>query len=200
MHLPDYELVERVGREAIITPAPRPGDYQPASIDIRLGCIFRLPRRPARWRRLVYAISGRGMPAVDLVCDDLPALWSAPIRRLPLEEFTLAPGAVCLAETAERFAVPRDLVLRLEGKSTLGRMFVSIHQTAGFVDPGFAGTLTLEIHNGSPWPVVLRPGMLIGQVSLARLTGVAQRPYGRPGLGSHYQHQRDAAPARGGFA
>jgi dCTP deaminase len=92
--------------------------------------------------------------------------------------------------------MPADLVARIEGKSSLGRLGLIVHATAGFVDPGFHGTLTLEITNFNSVPIVLRPGLPIAQLSFMTLDQAAERPYGHPDLGSHYQRQVDATESR----
>lgn len=111
--------------------------------------------------------------------------------------FVLYPHGCVLGSTVERVAVPATLVARVEGKSSLGRLFLSAHVTAGFVDPGFLGQITLEIVNHGPYWILLRPGMKIAQVNFTRLTSPCERPYGSPGLGSHYQGQRGPTAGRG---
>jgi dCTP deaminase len=111
--------------------------------------------------------------------------------------FTLEPGACILGSTLEVIHCPIDCVARVEGKSSLGRLFMAVHVTAGFVDPGFKGQITLEIVNHGPWGIVLWPGMKIAQINFARMEGPCSRPYGSPGLGSHYQGQVGPTPATG---
>ena len=94
-------------------------------------------------------------------------------------------------------ACPSDLVARVEGKSSLGRLFMAVHVTAGWIDSGFTGQITLEIVNHGPWVVVLWPGMPIAQINFARLTRPCLTPYGTPALGSHYQNQKGATSAVG---
>jgi dCTP deaminase len=110
----------------------------------------------------------------------------------------LQPDAFLLGCTAETVKLPADLAARIEGKSTLGRRGVAVHVTAGFVDPGFQGQLTLELKNLSRTKVFLYPGMLIAQMSVYRLTSPAVRLYGEATLGSHYQGQTGPTPAWGG--
>jgi dCTP deaminase len=112
------------------------------------------------------------------------------------EPFVLHPGEFVLGATVERLAVPDDIVARLEGKSSLGRLGLLIHSTAGYIDPGWEGTVTLELSNVANLPMVLTPGMAIGQVSFMMLTTPVDRPYGSPGLHSHYQGQSDPTPSR----
>jgi dCTP deaminase len=101
-----------------------------------------------------------------------------------------------LASLVERFVVPDDLVARVEGKSSWARRFLTVH-SAGFIDPGFRGDITMELKNDGGLVLELRPGMVIAQVSFQQMTGPAARPYGTRGLGSHYQGQSGATAARG---
>jgi dCTP deaminase len=110
--------------------------------------------------------------------------------------FILHPGEFVLGSTAERVALPDDLVARLEGKSSLGRLGLLIHSTAGFVDSGWDGHLTLELSNVATLPITIYPGMKIGQISFLRMTTPADAPYGTAGVGSKYQGQRGPTPSR----
>ncbi|MCL4449260.1 MAG: dCTP deaminase [Actinobacteria bacterium] len=108
----------------------------------------------------------------------------------------LHPGEFVLGATLERVALPNDLVGRLEGKSSLGRLGLLIHSTAGFVDAGFNGYLTLELSNVANLPITVYPGMKIGQISFMRMTTPADQPYGNSELGSKYQNQCGPTPSR----
>jgi dCTP deaminase len=110
--------------------------------------------------------------------------------------FILHPGEFVLGSTLERVALPDDLVARLEGKSSLGRLGLLIHSTAGFVDAGWDGHLTLELSNVANLPIALYPGMKIGQISFLRMTTAAEHPYGSTTTGSKYQGQRGPTPSR----
>jgi dCTP deaminase len=110
--------------------------------------------------------------------------------------FILHPGEFVLGSTLERVALPDDLVARLEGKSSLGRLGLLIHSTAGFVDAGWDGHLTLELSNVANLPIALYPGMKIGQISFLRMTTAAEHPYGSDATGSKYQGQRGPTPSR----
>lgn len=112
------------------------------------------------------------------------------------EPMILHPGEFLLGSTIERVALPNDLVARLEGKSSLGRLGLLIHSTAGFVDAGWDGHLTLELSNVANLPITLYPGMKIGQISFFEMTTPADRPYGAAGLGSKYRGQRGPTPSR----
>ena len=108
----------------------------------------------------------------------------------------LQPGEFCLATTIEVVRLPDDVVGRLDGRSSLGRMGLMVHATAGYIDPGFEGEITLELSNVSDKRIQLEPGMRVGQISFMRMTTPVERPYGSPGLGSKYQGQRGPTESR----
>ena len=112
------------------------------------------------------------------------------------EPFVLHPGEFVLGSTLELFTLPDDLAGRLEGKSSLGRLGLLTHSTAGFIDPGFSGHITLELSNVANLPITLWPGMKIGQLCILRLTSPAEHPYGSSRVGSKYQGQRGPTPSR----
>ncbi len=112
------------------------------------------------------------------------------------ESFVIHPGEFCLGRTLEWVELPDDIVARIEGKSSLGRLGLIVHATAGFCDPGWKGTLTLELNNLTRVPIKLYPGLQIAQLSFMMLDRPALRPYGSPELGSHYQGQRAATESR----
>ena len=112
------------------------------------------------------------------------------------EAFILHPGEFVLGSTLERIRLPDDLVARLEGKSSLGRLGLLIHSTAGFIDPGWDGHVTLELSNVANLPITLYVGMKIGQLSFVQLTEPAENPYGAALLGSKYQGQKGPTPSR----
>jgi dCTP deaminase len=112
------------------------------------------------------------------------------------QPIVLHPGEFMLGSTLERVALSDDIVGRLEGKSSLGRLGLLIHSTAGFVDPGFDGHLTLELSNIANLPITVYPNMKICQISFLQMTTPAVTPYGSSGLGSKYQHQRGPTPSR----
>jgi dCTP deaminase len=154
---------------------------QPASVDVRLDHYFRV-------------FLNHTMPVID-VKKDLEELT----RLVDIEDdrtFVLHPGEFVLGSTLERIALPDDLVGRVEGKSSLGRLGLLIHSTAGFVDPGFNGHITLELSNVANLPITLYPGMKIGQISFLRMTTPADVPYGQGDLKSKYQGQRGPTPSR----
>jgi dCTP deaminase len=148
---------------------------QPASVDVRLGETFLAFRRHTTSDIDPYQTNDSLMEPVE-VPDGEP--------------FILHPGEFVLGTTFERLTLPDDIVARIEGKSSLGRLGLLIHATAGFVDPGWTnGQITLELSNVAPLPIRLWPGMKIAQFSFIQLDAPAERPYGHPLLGSKYQGQ-----------
>ncbi|MBS3956718.1 MAG: dCTP deaminase [Clostridiales bacterium] len=158
-----------------------PDDIQPSSVDLHLGPSFMVFRNS----RYPYIDPSREQAG-------LMESVSASVE----EPFVLHPGEFVLGTTVERVVLPDDIVARLEGKSSLGRLGLLIHSTAGYVDPGWDGRLTLELSNVSNLPIVLMPGMPIGQMSFMQMTTPVERPYGTLGLGSKYQGQSDTTPSR----
>jgi dCTP deaminase len=154
---------------------------QPASVDLRLGDSFRVFHN-----HRASAIDLR-QPPVNLTEEVV----------VPADEpFVIHPGEFCLGRTLEWVELPDDIVARIEGKSSLGRLGLIVHATAGFCDPGWKGTLTLELNNLTRVPIKLYPGLPVAQLSFMTLDRPARRPYGSPGLGSHYQGQRAATESR----
>ena len=157
-----------------------PDLVQPASIDVRCDHRFRVFRNS----RYGYIDVKKPMP-------DLTELVEAPEG----EAFILHPGEFVLGATLERVALGDDLVARLEGKSSLGRLGLQVHSTAGFIDPGFDGHVTLELANVANLPITLYPGMKVGQISFLQLDQPAEHPYGSSSLGSKYQGQVGPTPS-----
>jgi dCTP deaminase len=158
-----------------------PSMIQPASIDIRLGNSFRV-------------FHNHRIQSIDLA--EPPGDLTEQVEIPDDGTFVIHPGEFVLGRTLELVEVPDDIVVRIEGKSSLGRLGLVVHATAGFVDPGFKGTLTLEIANFNSVPIVLRPGLPICQLSFMALDRPAERPYGHPELGSHYYGQIEATESR----
>jgi dCTP deaminase len=154
---------------------------QPSSIDVRLDRFFRVFNN-ARYTHIDPALQQ----------DDLTTL----VEPAGEEPFVLHPGEFVLGSTLEIVRIPDDLAARLEGKSSLGRLGLLTHSTAGFVDPGFSGHITLELSNVANLPITLWPGMKIGQLCLFQLTSPAEHPYGSAVYGSRYQDQRGPTPSR----
>jgi dCTP deaminase len=180
--LSDRSIAEALASGRLVIDPIGEDALQPASIDIRLDRQFRVFRQHRR------AYIDVREPVDDLtdieeVADDEP--------------FVLHPGEFVLGSTLERVKLGNDIVARVEGKSSLGRLGLLVHATAGYVDPGWDGHLTMELSNVSNLPVRLYYGMKIGQLSFADLTTPADRPYGAPGLHSKYQGQTGPTASRG---
>jgi dCTP deaminase len=158
-----------------------PGLVQPSSVDVRVDRRFRVFHN-ARY------------PYIDVRApmDGLTEL----VEMEGDEPFILHPGEFVLGQTLERVTLPDDLVARLEGKSSLGRLGLLIHSTAGFVDAGFSGNLTLELSNVANLPITLYHGMPIGQISFMRMDGPVENPYGSRASGSKYQGQAEPTASR----
>ena len=154
---------------------------QPASVDLRLGDSFRV-------------FHNHRTSSIDLRRP--PENLTEEVLLAEDESFVIHPGEFCLGRTLEWVELPDDIVARIEGKSSIGRLGLIVHATAGFCDPGWRGTLTLELNNLTRVPIKLYPGLPIAQLSFMTLDRPAQRPYGSPGLGSHYQGQRAATASR----
>ncbi|TFB75315.1 dCTP deaminase [Cryobacterium glaciale] len=158
-----------------------PAMVQPSSIDVRLDRLFRL------FDNHKYAYID---PA-----EDQPELTHL-IETKPDEPFILHPGEFVLGATYERVTLPDNVAARLEGKSSLGRLGLLTHSTAGFIDPGFSGHVTLELSNVATLPIKLWPGMKIGQLCFFQLSSPAEKPYGSSEYGSRYQGQRGPTASR----
>ena len=156
---------------------------QPASVDLRLGDSFRV-------------FHNHRASVIDL--RDPPQHLTEEVRVTGDEPFVIHPGEFALGRTVEWVELPDDIVARIEGKSSLGRLGLIVHATAGFCDPGWKGTLTLELANLTRVPIRLYHGLAIAQLSFMALDAPAERPYGHEELGSHYQGQVDATASRYG--
>ena len=154
---------------------------QPSSLDVRVDRYFRVFRN-SRYPFIDVKAQQEELTELVEVVDD--------------EAFILHPGEFVLGSTLERVTLPDDLVARLEGKSSLGRLGLLIHSTAGFIDPGWDGHVTLELSNVANLPITIYPEMKIGQLSFVQLSEPAERPYGTEGIGSKYQGQRGPTPSR----
>ena len=173
--------IRRLIEEGRIAIAPFDPDLmQPSSVDVRVDRYFRV------FRNSRY-------PYIDVKVEQEELTELVEVGE---EAFILHPGEFVLGSTLERVTLPDDLVARLEGKSSLGRLGLLIHSTAGFIDPGWDGHVTLELSNVANLPITIYPGMKIGQLSFVQLTEPAERPYGAAGIGSKYQGQRGPTPSR----
>lgn len=158
-----------------------PSFVQPSSVDLRVGNGFRV------FVNHRYSEIDPRAPQADLT--QLVEVGEE-------EPFMLHPGEFVLGSTLERVRLGVDVVARLEGKSSLGRLGLLIHSTAGFIDPGFEGHITLELSNVATLPIAIYPGMKIGQISFYQMTTAAEYPYGSPELGSKYQGQSGPTASR----
>lgn len=181
MILSDISIREQIDNGRIVIEPYEESNIQPSSLDLRIGSDFRV------FRNSRY-------PYIDPRIEQ-PGLM-AQITATEKEPFVLHPNEFALGTTYEYMELPDDILGRLEGKSTLGRLGLMIHSTAGYVDPGFKGFLTLELTNVANLPILLYPEMLIGQISFTLMTTPVEVPYGDPSLGSHYQGQVGATPSK----
>lgn len=181
MLLSDRDIAAELESGRVVLDPYDPTMLQPSSIDVRLDRFFRL-------------FDNHRYPVID------PAIEQPELTRLVEvegdESFVLHPGEFVLGSTYESVTLPDDVAARLEGKSSLGRLGLLTHSTAGFVDPGFSGHVTLELSNVATLPIKLWPGMKIGQMCFFRLSSPAENPYGSGATGSRYQGQRGPTPSR----
>jgi dCTP deaminase len=181
MILSDVSIREQLKAGRIVIDPLDEGCIQPSSVDLHVDRYFRVFRNHSQRVIDVKEDQEELTELVEVVGD---------------EPLILHPGEFVLGSTLERVALPDDLVARLEGKSSLGRLGLLIHSTAGFVDAGWDGHLTLELSNVANLPITLYPGMRIGQISFLQMTTPASVPYGAAGLGSKYQGQRGPTASR----
>jgi dCTP deaminase len=181
MILSDRTIKDSIAAGHIVIEPYEESFVQPSSIDVRVDRFFRV-------------FENHRYPYIDPKApqEGLTTL----VETAPEEPFILHPGEFVLGSTLERVQLGDDIVARLEGKSSLGRIGLLIHSTAGFVDPGFDGYLTLELSNVANLPIAIYPGMKIGQISFYQLTTPAEHPYGSDATGSKYQGQRGPTPSR----
>ena len=181
MLLSDRDILAEVDEGGIQLAPWEPAMVQPSSIDVRLDKFFRV-------------FENHRYPSID------PSMEQPELTRLievtDDEPFVLHPGEFVLGATYEQVSLGPAVAARLEGKSSLGRLGLLTHSTAGFLDPGFTGHVTLELSNLATLPVKLWPGMKIGQLCFFRLSSPAEHPYGSKEYGSRYQGQRGPTPSR----
>ena len=181
MILSDRTILESLAQGRIVIEPLDESAVQPSSVDVHVDRYFRVFRNDTT-------------PFIDPKepQEDLTELVEVEEGRA----FILHPGEFALGSTRERVTLPDDLVARLEGKSSLGRLGLLIHSTAGVVDAGWDGHLTLELSNVANLPITVYPGMKIGQISFLEMTTPADQPYGSAGLNSKYQGQWGPTPSR----
>ncbi|WP_327067901.1 dCTP deaminase [Kitasatospora sp. NBC_01250] len=181
MLLSDKDIRSEIDNGRVVIDPFDPAMVQPSSIDVRLDRFFRV-------------FENHRYPHID------PSEEQPDLTRLVEPDgddaFILHPGEFVLASTYEVITLPDDVASRLEGKSSLGRLGLLTHSTAGFIDPGFSGHVTLELSNVATLPIKLYPGMKIGQLCLFRLSSPSEHPYGSERYGSRYQGQRGPTPSR----
>jgi dCTP deaminase len=178
--LSDRTIREALASKRIVVDPLAADAVQPSSVDVRLGHEFRV-------------FANHRYPHID-VRSDQPDLTD--LVKVTDGPFVLHPGEFVLGSTLERIVLPDDVVARLEGKSSLARLGLVIHSTAGFIDAGFDGDVTLELSNVATLPILLYPGMKIAQFAFFQLDRPAERPYGSGAIGSKYQGQRGPTASR----
>lgn len=181
MLLSDRDILAGIGDGQIGLDPWEPAMLQPSSVDVRLDKYFR-------------AFENHRYPVID-PSEEQPELTRM-IECADGEPFVLHPGEFVLGATYERVRLGDAVAARLEGKSSLGRLGLLTHSTAGFIDPGFMGHVTLELSNMATLPIKLWPGMKVGQLCFFRLTSPAEHPYGSAKYGSRYQGQRGPTASR----
>jgi dCTP deaminase len=179
--LSDRDILAEIDARRIERNPGDPSMLQPSSIDVRLDRFFRV-------------FENHKYPHID-PAEDQPELTREVVPDGD-DPFILHPGEFALGSTYEVVALPGDVAARVEGKSSLGRLGLLTHATAGFIDPGFTGHVTLELANVATLPIKLWPGMKIGQLCFFRLTSPAEHPYGSEKYGSRYQGQRGPTPSK----
>ncbi|MFC8733190.1 dCTP deaminase [Luteimicrobium sp. NPDC057192] len=181
MLLSDRDIRAELDAGRVVLDPYEPSMLQPSSIDVRLDKFFRL-------------FDNHRYPFID-PSQEQPELTRL-VEAKADEPLVLHPGEFVLGSTFETVTLPDDVAARLEGKSSLGRLGLLTHSTAGFIDPGFSGHVTLELSNVATLPITLWPGMKIGQMCFFRLSSPAENPYGSEAYGSRYQGQRGPTASR----
>jgi dCTP deaminase len=179
--LSDRTIKEELAAGRLVIDPLDENDIQPASVDLHLDRVFR-----------IFRVTRRPYVDVRQPMEDLTELVSIEDD----EPFIIQPGTFVLGSTLESVTLPDDIVARVDGRSSLGRLGLLVHATAGYVDPGWMGKLTLELSNQSQMPIALYYGMTISQISFLRISTPVDRPYGSEGLGSKYQGQTGPTPSR----
>ncbi|MFJ4902897.1 dCTP deaminase [Streptomyces sp. NPDC088727] len=177
MLLADHEIIDHIHTGELKISPFDPARVQPASVDLLLDQFLRIPVNPG----------------AEI---DVARVWAGHTVLAEIDEdgWLMQPGDFVLASTVERITLPPSLAARVEGKSSLGRLGLAVHVTAGFIDPGFCGQITLEIANLSPWSIRLRRQMPIAQLALTPMSAIPERPYGR--ADNHYQRQYGPTESR----
>ena len=179
--LSDRTIKEELAASRLVIEPLDEANIQPASIDLQLDRVFR-----------IFRVTRRPFVDVRQPMDDLTELVTIEDD----EPFIIQPGTFVLGSTLESVTLPDDIVARVDGRSSLGRLGLLVHATAGYVDPGWTGKLTLELSNQSQMPIALYYGMKISQISFLRMSTPVDRPYGSESLASKYQGQTGPTPSR----
>ena len=179
--LSDRTIKEELAAGRLVIEPLEEANIQPASIDLQLDRVFR-----------IFRVTRRPFVDVRQPMEDLTELVTIEDK----EPFIIQPGTFVLASTLESVTLPDDIVARVDGRSSLGRLGLLVHATAGYVDPGWTGKLTLELSNQSQMPIALYYGMKISQISFLRMSTPVDRPYGSESLASKYQGQTGPTPSR----
>ncbi len=181
MILSDRSIKEEVSAGRIVIEPYREECVQPSSVDVHLDKTFLVFNHSEH----TFIDTRKEMPdlTTKIIVDNG-------------KPFILHPGEFVLGSTSEKLTLPNDVAARIEGKSSLGRLGLLIHSTAGYIDPGFSGNITLELSNVSKLPITLYPGMKIGQFSFQKMTTPVEKPYGSPELRSRYQGQTNPEPSK----
>ncbi len=182
MLLSDRDIRAEIESGRVVLTPYDPGMIQPSSIDVRLDKFFRVFDNH-KYASIDPSIEQPDLTRLVEVDSDKP--------------FVLHPGEFVLGSTFESVTLPDDIAARLEGKSSLGRLGLLTHSTAGFIDPGFEGNVTLELSNTATLPINLWPGMKIGQLCFFQLSSPAEHPYGSGKYGSRYRGQRGPTASKG---
>ncbi|AKE42066.1 deoxycytidine triphosphate deaminase [Corynebacterium kutscheri] len=181
MLLSDKDIRAAISSDELVIDPFDPALIQPSSIDVRMDRFFRVFNN-SKYTHIDPKLQQDELTSLVEVAEDEP--------------FVLHPGEFVLGATLEKFTLPSNLAGRLEGKSSLGRLGLLTHSTAGFIDPGFSGHITLELSNVANLPIMLWPGMKVGQLALFKMSSPAEVPYGSGVLGSKYQGQRGPTPSK----
>ena len=179
--LSDHTIKQELAASRLVIEPLDEANIQPASIDLQLDRVFR-----------IFRVTRRPFVDVRQPMDDLTELVTIEDD----EPFIIQPGTFVLGSTLEYVTLPDDIVARVDGRSSLGRLGLLVHATAGYVDPGWTGKLTLELSNQSQMPIALYYGMKISQISFLRMSTPVDRPYGSESLASKYQGQTGPTPSR----
>lgn len=180
MFLSDVDIRQEIAEGRLSVYGHGQPEIQPSSIELHLGQQFRWFKEPTDFNDVID-------PTLEQQMD---------FEIVGADGFLLGPQDFALAHTLEAVRIGNTLAAQVDGKSSLARLGLQVHMTSGFIDPGFMGEITLELFNAAPKPILLRPGMLIGQMFVWRLATPAARPYGTLGVDSRYQHQSGATASR----